>query len=96
MAGVAGKSGGYREGSGRRSKAEELELPALIDEVLGNEGKKEIIAKIWEKARTGSFPHLQLLAHYTFGKPQDKIDLTSKGNEIFTKEIVFRKYGDKS
>jgi hypothetical protein len=87
--------GGAREGAGRKTKAEELEIPSLIEDVIGIDGKKEILKKLWEKAKTGSFPHLQLLAHYTFGKPQDKIDLTSKGNEIFTKEIVFRKYGDK-
>lgn len=95
MAGISGKSGGYRENAGRKSKAEEMELPALIEDVIGEAGKKDLLIKIFEQAKGGSFPHQQLIMQYTFGKPQDKIDLTSKGNEIFSKEIVFRNYADK-
>jgi hypothetical protein len=89
--------GGKREGSGRKSKAEELGLPALIEEVIGEQGKKDLVAAIHKKAKSGSFPHQQLLMHYIYGKPQEKIDHTSDGKAIFTKEVVFRKYGsDKS
>lgn len=74
--------GGKREGSGRKSKAEELGLPALIEEVIGEQGKKDLVAAIHKKAKSGSFPHQQLLMHYIYGKPQEKIDVTSKGEEI--------------
>ena len=74
--------GGKREGSGRKSKAEELGLPALIDEVIGDEGKRTIIKKLFEKAKSGSYLHQQLLMAYMYGKPQEKVDLTSKGNEL--------------
>jgi hypothetical protein len=83
--------GGERVGSGRKSKAEELGLPMLIEEVIGEDGKKELIRKIWVKAKEGSFQHQQLLAHYMFGKPQDKIDLKVEAeiNHIITgMEIV--------
>lgn len=88
--------GGSREGAGRKTKAEEMQLPALIEEVIGDVGKRELITKIYTQAMQGSFAHQQLIMQYTFGKPQDKIDLTSKGNEIFSKEIVLKDYADKS
>lgn len=74
--------GGKREGSGRKSKAEELGLPALIEEVIGEQGKKDLVSSIHKKAKSGSFPHQQLLMHYIYGKPQEKIDHTSGGKEI--------------
>ena len=79
---MAGKNGGARPGAGRKTKAEELGLPMLIDEVIGAEGKRELLKKIFEQAKKGSFLHQQLLMHYSFGKPTEKIDLTSKGKEI--------------
>lgn len=74
--------GGARPGAGRKSKAEELELPALIEEVIGEQGKRDIIKKLFEKAKGGSYPHTQLLMAYMYGKPQEKVDLTSAGNEL--------------
>jgi hypothetical protein len=82
MAGTPGQSGGKREGSGRKSKAEELQLPAMIEEIAGDEGKKEVLKKILDQAKAGSFNHQQLFMAYAFGKPTEKIDLTSKGKEI--------------
>jgi hypothetical protein len=81
--------GGPREGSGRKSKAEELGLPALIEEIIGEEGKRAIIEKLAEKAKAGSFLHQQLLMAYMFGKPTDKVDLTSGGQafKAFTLNI---------
>lgn len=74
--------GGKRKNSGRKSKAEELGLPLMIEEEIGEEGKRTIIRKIYEKAKTGSFIHQQLLMAYMFGKPIEYVDHTSKGNEI--------------
>ena len=82
MAGQKGRSGGPREGSGRKSKAEEMGLPLLIEEVIGEQGKKELIQNIFEKGKSGSFLHAQLLMHYIYGKPQDNIDITSGGEII--------------
>lgn len=74
--------GGYREGAGRKSKAEELGLSKLIDDVIGDTGKKELIENIFLKAKEGSFLHAQLLMHYMYGKPQDNVDITSGGEII--------------
>jgi hypothetical protein len=88
--------GGKREGSGRKSKAEEMGLPALIEEVIGDEGKKLLVKGIFSKAQQGSFLHQQLLMHYIYGKPTDKLDLTSGGNALETiKHVIeFRDYSD--
>ena len=83
---MAGTNGGARPGAGRKSKAVELGLPALIDEIAGDEGKKEVLKKVLEQAKAGSFHHQQLFLAYAFGKPAEKIDLTSKGKEL--KSIV--------
>lgn len=76
--------GGARENAGRKTKAEELELSFLIDEIAGDEGKKEILSKIIEQAKSGSYKHQELFMAYYFGKPNQKIDVTSKGKEIAT------------
>lgn len=90
------KRGGNREGSGRKSKAEEMGLPILIEECIGEPGKRDIITKLFEKAKEGSYLHTQLLMAYMYGKPQDNIDLTSKGEKLSStiQEVVFRNYGD--
>lgn len=88
MAGVKGRSGsgGPREGAGRKSKAEEMGLPALIEEVIGEQGKKELVKGIFVKAQSGSFLHQQLLMHYIYGKPQDNIsvDLEADVKHVIT------------
>lgn len=84
--------GGKRAGSGRKTKAEEMGLPRLIEDVIGEEGKRSIIEKIHEQAKAGSFNHQQLLMQYIFGKPQDEIDITSNGKDITSKEIIYRDY----
>lgn len=88
-------TGGKRDGAGRKTKAEEMGLPKLIEDVIGDEGKAEIIRVLFQKARTGSYLHLQLLMAYIYGKPQDHIDLTSLGEQIQPiKEIIFRNYAE--
>jgi hypothetical protein len=82
MAGTKGKSG-------RRTKAEELGLPALIEDVIGEAGKKALVKKIYDQGRAGSFPHQQLLMHYMFGKPTDKLDITTKGGKVSLNPIDF-------
>lgn len=91
-----GKNGGARPGAGRKSKAEELKVAERLDEILGADWDKELFEKIKAEALKGSFNHAQLLVHYRFGKPQDKVDVTTNGKDLPTsKEIVFRKYDAK-
>jgi hypothetical protein len=90
------KHGGSRANAGRKSKAEELKITERLDAILGENWDKEIFEKIKAEALKGSFQHAQLLVQYRFGKPQDKVDVTTNGKDLPTaKEIVFRDY-DKS
>jgi len=69
-------NGGNRPGSGRKSKAEELGLIGLIEDVVSEKERRAIIKKLAEKAKEGSFNHLQLYMAYYYGKPQEKINLS--------------------
>lgn len=82
--------GGPRPNSGRKTKAEELQLPAMIDEIAGDEGKKDVLRKVLEQAKAGSFPHQQLFLAYAYGKPTEKIDVTSKGKALPVTGMVIR------
>ncbi len=84
--------GGSRQGAGRKTKAEEMGLPKLIEDCIGEDGKREIIEKIHAQAKAGSFNHQQLLMQYIFGKPSDEVDITSNGKTISAKEIIYRDY----
>lgn len=77
--------GGARPGSGRKTKAEEMGLPLLIEECIGEDGKRALINSIKKQALKGSFMHQQLLMQYIYGKPTDHIDHTSKGEAITVK-----------
>lgn len=75
--------GGKRDGAGRKSKAEEMGLPALIEDVIGDEGKKKIIQMIYDQSiKADGFKDRQMLMHYMYGKPQDSLDITSGGEII--------------
>lgn len=91
---MANGHGGRRAGAGRASRAEILGLPMLIEDVMGEDGKRELIQKIFDQARAGSFPHQQLILAYAYGKPSDHVDITSKGEKLQNKEIIFRNYAD--
>lgn len=92
-----GKNGGKRPGAGRKSKAEELKIAEKIDNILGDDWEAGVFEKIKAEALKGSFQHAQLLLAYKYGKPQDKVDVTTNGKELPTsKEIVFRRYNAKS
>lgn len=80
--------GGRREGAGRKSKAEEMGLPRLIEECIGEEGKRALVLAIKKKAMSGSYKHQELLMAYIYGKPTDHIDHTSGGEAIKTVNFI--------
>lgn len=69
------KKGGKRNGAGRKSKAEEMQLPILMKEVISHEDWKQLFASILHEAKGGSFAHQRLLLEYNFGKPHQRIEL---------------------
>jgi len=82
-------NGGARTGSGRKSKSEELGLPALIDNCVTAEKQEGLIRLLFNQAMDGSFKHMQLFLAYKFGRPSQLVDLTTKGGPIDKHEVVF-------
>lgn len=75
--GKKGNSGGKPGRSGRKSKAEELGLSSLLEEVFGLERRKAVIEKLATIAIDCPDPKAAvsaaaLLLGYTFGKPTEK------------------------
>lgn len=74
---MAGK-GGARPGAGRKSKAQELQLSAIMDDIGNTE---EILRVLFESAKNPkNFLDRQLWLSYKFGKPTEKIDMVSDNN----------------
>lgn len=63
--------GGKREGAGRKSKADEVELIerlSPLDDIAFD--------KLKEGIEKGSFPHLKLFHDYRYGKPRETKDIS--------------------
>ena len=68
---------------GRPSKAEELKAMELgNDAIISVYGSIESYWKHIAKQSKESFNHLKLLQEYTYGKPQERKDITTNGNDI--------------
>lgn len=76
MAGVKGNSGGKKGRSGRRPKAEEMGLVALLDKCFTPADREKCIKKLAEDCQSDDFHERnesrKLLLAYTFGKPTEK------------------------
>lgn len=80
--------GGKRTGAGRKSKAEELDLQVKLDPM-----EDDFLIALHKQIKKGHPLALKMFAEYRFGKPTDKVDLTSNGQTIDAKhEIIFRDY----
>lgn len=73
MADLRKKNGGKRPNSGRKSKAEELGLTALLDECWTPVSRKATIKKLASLARYGNLEAIKILMAYTFGKPKETV-----------------------
>jgi len=67
------KAGGKREGAGRKSKSEELQL---IERLSKHIDKDEAILKLKELMDHGDFKAIQLYMAYMYGKPKETKDIT--------------------
>ena len=96
MPGVKGK-GGVKGRSGRKSKAEELGLIALLDECWTLDARRDCIRKLAEKASQGEFEAVKILMGYTYGKPVDRKEITGAGGADLLQPIadaLNQVYGD--
>lgn len=84
--------GGARNGAGRKSIADEEKTREKAKAAI--QAKYETLEKGLESLLTSGEPSLiKFVFEHAFGKPQDEIDITSKGKDIASKEIIFRHYG---
>lgn len=84
--------GGKRPNSGRKSKAEELGLQALLDKCWTQADREECIIALSKKAAQGENDAIKLLMSYTYGTPKATVDLSSNGGPFILK-VVYE--GDK-
>lgn len=68
--------GGRREGAGRKSKAEEMGLAALIDSAVSDNDWRAIFKKAASKAMRGDMIAAKFIASYKFGMPKQAVDVT--------------------
>lgn len=90
MAGVKGRSGsgGVRRNAGRKSKAEELGLAALLEECWTQDDRKDCITQLASKASDGDMESIKLLMAYAYGKPVDRKEIGGKDGAPIEISIV--------
>lgn len=72
------KRGGARPGAGRKSKAEEMGLAALLDECWTLEDRKACVRSLAVKAKAGDEHAINTLFAYTWGRPKEKVEQSGK------------------
>ena len=73
------KQGGAREGSGRKSKAEEQNLIEKLSPL-----EEQAFLKLSEAIDNGKDWAIKMFFEYMFGKPRQQTDVTSMGEKIQT------------
>lgn len=79
-------NGGKRKGAGRPCKVDEQKLIDKLDKAIDQD---EVIKALSKLIIQGDFRALQLYLAYRWGKPQDKIDVTSNGASVNIPVIDF-------
>ena len=69
--GARPNTGGARPGAGRKSKAEEMELRALLDKCWTAPDREGCVTALARKARSGDMEATKLLFNYAFGRPKE-------------------------
>ncbi len=75
--------GGKRDGAGRKPKADEA---ALIERL--SPMSDLAFAELEKGIANGDFQFIKLFFEYSYGKPKDKIDVTSNGQTISAIKLV--------
>jgi ATP-dependent exoDNAse (exonuclease V) alpha subunit len=83
MPGVKGKSGGKRANAGRKSRAEEMGLAALLDKCWTADDREKCIEKLAALANAGDIDAVKLLMAYTFGKPKEQVEVSGSESAPF-------------
>lgn len=76
MAGKKGRSGGAREGAGRPSKGEVINIRQIMDEHIDVD---VVMQKLYERIESGDHRAIELFMKYRAGLPKQEIDLHHSG-----------------
>jgi hypothetical protein len=90
--GVKGNSGGKKGRSGRKSKAEELGLAALLNKCWSRADREACIRALATKAQDPTSDHFmdaaKLLMAYCFGKPAEKHEISNPDGSSLMEPIA--------
>lgn len=79
--GARPNTGGRRPGAGRKSKADELELAALLEDSFTAEDRKLVVQNLSQIAKGGdaksAVSAASLLFAYTYGKPTERHEISN-------------------
>jgi hypothetical protein len=81
------KNGGARPGAGRKSKAEELKLIERLSPM-----QDDALEALKKGIRKGEHAFLKLFMEYMYGKPHEKLDVTSNGETLGKHVVEFKDY----
>lgn len=76
MAGKKGRSGGKREGAGRPSKGEVLNIRQIMDEHIDID---VVMQKLYERIESGDHRAIELFLKYRAGLPKQELDINHSG-----------------
>ena len=79
--------GGYRQGSGRKSKAHEQKLIERLDRIIDED---EVLQALKQLIINGDLRAVQLYFNYRYGKPKNSVDLntSTEGVSVDFKELI--------
>ena len=78
MAGVKGKSGGKREGAGRPTNGEVINIRQILDDNIDID---VVIQKLLERIESGDQRAIELFLKYRAGLPKQELDLNISGEQ---------------
>tara|TARA_R110001592_G_scaffold204577_2_gene454669 strand:+ start:316 stop:597 length:282 start_codon:yes stop_codon:yes gene_type:complete len=76
MAGVKGKSGGAREGAGRPSNGEVINIRKIMDEHID---VNIVMDQLLQRIESGDHRAIELFMKYRAGLPKQEIDINTTG-----------------
>jgi hypothetical protein len=93
--GTKGNKGGAKGRSGRKSKAEELGVVALLNDCWNPSDRKAVIENLVTIAQgdnaKAAVSAASLLLGYAYGKPTEKHELSGKNGGPMTLRVVYDK-----
>lgn len=72
-------NGGYRDGAGRKPKADEIKIIESMDAVAVPE---EAWKALWNRCKDGDTQAIKTWLNYRFGMPKQSVDVTTNGDKI--------------